>query len=508
MDNTCDEMRLVIGASIGRPLDPDEQENLKRHLAECPSCRAYHEALLADDSLLDEYASCHADSLRRIREKATSARPIGTGTAPRLALVRRLSSVPRAARIAVAAAAAIAVIVAADFIRGAYFGPIPAFAAVIENARKAENVTFHQRKWLNGEWITEERSFNRSGASRIDYGDSILVDPRNDSWSLRLYPAKKLAVVRQSAMHPRLNSGRDKDNAVERIATWHKKHSFTFVRRERHEGKNIAIFESTFESEFEKSKAAKYPRMRAIHRELELKDVVWVDLETTLPVRIDMINSLPRFTAESGPCGLQLRDFMPPAAQQDKATGWIELRHGEPGIIWDDFKWNASVDTSLFSMNPPADYTIQRIPETKVTDGRKLSEDFIPGEAYDIQEGLAEWIPLFGNTFPDSLSDMADVDRIRPRLIARYNADGVPGDEYRHAIHAALQMEDGARPGHISPKDLERRKDLPGITYVGRGCTFGDSTKAICWLRRGKDSPYWIIYADLHMIRSDVLPRN
>ena len=135
-------MRLAIEASIGRPLEPDEQENLKRHLAECPSCRAYREALLADHSRLDEYASCHADAFRRVEEKAMGVRPIGTSPAPRLALARRLSRVPRAARIAAAAAAAIAVIVAVNFFRGAYFGPIPAFAAVLENAKKAENVTF------------------------------------------------------------------------------------------------------------------------------------------------------------------------------------------------------------------------------------------------------------------------------------------------------------------------------------------------------------------------------
>jgi hypothetical protein len=75
MNNTCDEMRLVIEASIGRPLDPDEQENLKRHLAGCPSCRAYRESLLDDHSLLDEYASCHVDSFRRVEEKAAHARP-------------------------------------------------------------------------------------------------------------------------------------------------------------------------------------------------------------------------------------------------------------------------------------------------------------------------------------------------------------------------------------------------------------------------------------------------
>ena len=140
--------------------------------------------------------------------------------------------------------------------------------------------------------------------------------------------------------------------------------------------------------------------------------------------------------------------------------------------------------------------------------GNRCFKISLPGEAFDIQKGLAEWIPLFENTFPDSLSDMADVDRIRPRLIAKYNGDGVPGDEYRSAIHAALQMERGASPRHRQAKDCEAGKDANCITYVGRGCAFGDSTKAICWLQMGKDFPYWIIYADLHMISANTPPKK
>lgn len=516
-------MRLAIEASIGRPLEPDQQENLKRHLAECASCRSYREALFADDSLLDEYASCHADSFRRIEEKAACARPVGTGIAPRLALVRRLSRVPRAARIAAAAAAVIAVIVAVDFFRGANFGPIPAFASVLENAMKAENVTFRVRNWIDGEWRTEERFHDRSGTSRIDYGDSILVDRRNGPWSLALYPAKKLAVVRRSTFHAWINSGRDKAGAIEQIANWHKKHSFTFVRRERHDGKNIAIFECTFDNGFEKSKAAASPQMRKLRRELGLKFVTWVDLDTSLPVRIEFINSTPRYTAESGPYGLRLRDFMPPAAQQEKATDWAELPYGEPHTIldefrwnapfdWDDIAWNASVDTSLFGMNPPADYTIRRIQDSTVTD-MKTFKTFVqrrpPETVLDIQKGLAEWASLFDNTLPDSLRDMADVDRIRPRLIARYNGDGVPGDEYRSAMHAAKRLEYVASPRYRIAKPPETPKDATYVTYVGKGCAFGDSTKAICRVGWGeKDNPYWIIYADLHLMRSDAPPKK
>jgi hypothetical protein len=504
MNNTCDEMRLAIEASIGRPLAPNEREDLKRHLAECPSCRAYREALLEDDALLDEYVSCHADSLLRTEDGAARARPAGTGGAPSRALGRGLSRIPRIVRIAAAAAAAAAIIVAVDFFRGAYFGPIPAFASVIENARKAESVTFRLSTWLNGEWRTEKRSYNRSGAYRIDYGDSIHVDASNNAGSLSLYPIEKRAIVwGPSRIAPPAPT--DENSVMERIATWHKKHSFNLVRRERYKGKNVAIFESTFKSEFENSKAAQYPHMRAIHDALGMKYVVWVDRNTTLPVRIEIVNSSPRYTADSSICGLRLRDFMPPGTRQGKASGWVEFRDGEPRIIWDDFAWNASVDTSLFSLTPPADYSVRRNPNTAATamDWKSFVQTLPPGQITDIRDGLAEWLPLFGDTFPDSLSDMADAERVRPRLIARYNGDGVPGDEYRKAIHAASQLQRGVNPSHRAPNDPNL------ITYVGRGCAFGDSTKAICWMRTSqKDGWYWILYADLHLARSDAPPKR
>ena len=183
-------------------------------------------------------------------------------------------------------------------------------------------------------------------------------------------------------IHPRFDSGPDKDNAVERIATWHKKHSFTFVRRERHEGKNIAIFESTSSKRVRKEQSGQVCPSATLRREFEVKMRLLGSIWTPhCPYASSITNSsprIPRITAESGPYGLRLRDFMSPAAQHTKAAGWVELQDGEPRVIWDDFKWNAPVDTSLFGLNPPTDYTIQRIPETKVTDGKPLFQNLTP----------------------------------------------------------------------------------------------------------------------------------
>jgi len=136
--NDCKTMRAMIEESIGRSLAAHEQKELERHLAACGSCRAYREALLRDDSLLDEYASCHTDSVRSVEEKAAGARPAGIATAPRrLTFSETLTRIPRVVRIAGAAAAALAIIAGIDFLRGYRDGTVPAYATVLEKMEKA-----------------------------------------------------------------------------------------------------------------------------------------------------------------------------------------------------------------------------------------------------------------------------------------------------------------------------------------------------------------------------------
>ncbi len=497
-------MRLRIEESIGRPLPPDEREMLERHLAHCGSCRGYREALLRDDSLLDEYASRHTESVGRVEEEAARARAAGIVTAPRRPTVsQRLARIPRFARVAAAVAAALAIVATVDFIRGAYYGPIPAFAAVLEKAGKAENVTRRVRTWALGEWRTRTYVINRSHGSRIDWGDSVLVTNKEKPFhSLMLYPARKEFTSWQASVAgPSFDTGLD-ENPVERLATWHKKWNFAFVRRARYHGKSVAIYEG-----------GPFPQRSKV------KFSTWVDLHTELPVRVEITNSLPRYSADSSLYDLRLADFLPPGSPRAKHTGWVDFREGEPAVIEDNFEWNAPLDTSLLSLDPPPGYTAKSIRKVYYADFGELARTFIPAEADMIRAALTEWISLCGNTFPADLNVFADVDKMKPRLVAKYNGNGVPGDEYRAAIHGAGRLKFGA----VAVENLERSKEhpyagrrgatgdtsraIPEFSYVGAGCAFGDSTKPIFWLRRDKDESYWIIYADLHMVPSETSPR-
>jgi hypothetical protein len=44
------------------------------------------------------------------------------------------------------------------------------------------------------------------------------------------------------------------------------------------------------------------------------------------------------------------------------------------------------------------------------------------------------------------------------------------------------------------------------IHYSGKDAVFGDSKRAICWIK-AKDEPYHIIYADLHIAASPTPPK-
>lgn len=71
---------------------------------------------------------------------------------------------------------------------------------------------------------------------------------------------------------------------------------------------------------------------------------IWADVETLLPVLIVYTNEIPE----------KMRETLPPNEQGKK---------GEP-LVWvktaSDFHYNEKVDESLFSLTPPADYTVEK----------------------------------------------------------------------------------------------------------------------------------------------------
>ncbi len=480
MNDNCRPMRERIERSIGCPMESAELEKLELHCAACDSCRAYRERLIEDDARLAELAAPRAESIERVRARAIE-RVRAADRAPGGRVSAVIARIPRIAGVAAAAAAAVIVaFVAIDLIRGAQNGPVPAFAAVQEKMQNADNVVYRVRLWSMGQWNTYTSASARPRMRRRDYGDSTVVsDIRSGGGvhsvaELRLYPAERRAVIYKETREDSCSkcSEKKRPDAVDVLTGWFKQKGFAFVRKERYEGKRTAVYEK---------------RSSATHRV-----TAWVDLETELLARLEVVS--PRRGPNDNPHfhHLRLRDFLP---SDSKAAGWIELKTDEPCMILDDFRWNEIRDTSYFSTVPPAGYSVE------------IEEPADPDElsgyrhANGIAKALSGWLDLSGNTFPDRIHDLRDSTKVKPLLLARFRRGVDPVEEFRAAYRYADLMEMNSTIIWI----LEDMLKTP-IYYSGKGAVFGDSKRAICWIKVN-DEPYHVIYADLHVAASQTQPR-
>lgn len=480
MKTDCLEMKRRIESALGCAPEPNELDEIERHCEACGDCRAYRERLIGDDSKLAELAAHRAESIGRVR-----ARAIERVRAAERVPGRRSGSIfartSRYAAIAVGAAAAVIVaFVAIDLIRGAANGPVPAFAAVQEKMQKADNVVNRVRLWRLGEWITYTESTARPWRHRRDFVDSVLVHGGGDksgSTDLRLYPSEKRAVVSRVVYKDTCSTcwekRKERPDAVDVVTGWCKQKGFVFVRKERYEGKEMAVYERA-------SSTSKH------------RVTAWVDLETELLARLEVVSPRRGPNADTYGYGLRLRDFLPSGG---KATGWIELKPDEPCMILDNFKWNEISDTSLFSTVPPAGYRVEN--ECPVD----FDELRGHGRARRLAQRLRCWLDLSGNAFPDDIHDLDDSTKVKPLLIAKFRRGGEPTDEFRAALRYAETWERTA----VSPRSLEQFRHTP-IHYSAKGAEFGDSKRAICWVRV-EEEPYYVIYADLHVAASPTQPK-
>jgi hypothetical protein len=517
------EMRRRIEDSIGFTLELGQMAEIERHCAACESCRAHRERLLLDNSRLSDFAAPRDESIKRVQERAIERVRAAGATESQAAAIeparpqsppsrRMLARIPRVAAIAVAAAAVVIAFMVIDLIRGAHNGPVPAFADVQEKMQQVENVVYRVQTWNLGQWTTREEGRSRPHLSRKDFGDHIFVLDihRGGIAMLLLYPAEKRAVISRtnpSEQHEQCDQFHQRvPNQVDFLATWYKAKDFSFIRKERLNGKSTAVYE-------------KYSKVRG--KETNRIMTAWVDLDTELPVRFEMVGSRP--DPNSGQYrGLRLSDFQ---TEDSKRGSWIDLKEGDPVVILDNFRWGASVDTSYFSTVPPAGYSVENCSQADMimmvygrgfgnwtygldtckTQGRANSE-IISGH-------LSTWLSLSGNVFPGELEDLGDSTKVNKLLIAKYRRGGDPADEFRSALRV---RDDLAGIGAGFGRDMRVREHID-IHYIGKGAVLGDSKRIVFWLKDGNkppcpdksgNGPYFMIYGDLHIATSAKPPKS
>jgi hypothetical protein len=513
MNDICVEMRQRIEDSLSYTLEPRERDELERHCAQCEACRAYREQLLADDARLAAYVAPCGESIRRVRsgaiEKVRAAalaesRGLTTeSSAPRGSRPGGTRArIPRIAAIAGAAAAVIIALLVIDLIRGARNGPVPAFAAVQDKMQKCESVTFRLRLWEAGKWTTREDGRASSGIYRKDYGDSITIHGHGAKNSLEivetnLYPGERRATVFRMTFPPYTAADSNHKYAphdpVDLLASWYKMKGFAFVRTERLRGKNTAVYEKLHP-----------PKPRETWRM-----TAWVDLETELPVRFEMVAQRSGPNDDVYPVHLRLSDFV---SDSSRAVDWIYLKPDEPITVFDDFRWNAVPDPSYFSFTPPAGYRVESYRaalDSCLTEGESRARYF--------SVILSRWLAQSGNVFPDDLADLDNDANLKQLILAKYRRGGDSAEEFRAACEAAYKMHQGSlylamRSWTVNPRGAEKRV---AVHYDGKGATFGDAKRIVCWLKdenkppcpgRSGNGPYFLIYADLHIAASATPP--
>lgn len=477
MKRECLEARELIELSLSRPLSSSEIEAMERHCASCDACRRYRERLLGDDALLGELASRDEESVRDVERRSIEALA-GAAAAPAPARAGRFAAwMPRALRYAAVAAAVIAVALVIEALRGFRDRPAPAFAAVLARVEEAVNVSFRTRTWYLGEWKEREIVCVRGDLQRVSFEDHVSIYA--DSLLLTLYPAEKRAVL-----EPLRDSTGIEESFAERLAQWHKRSEFAFARTERLRDRKTHVYESLYFG--------------------KIRYTIWVDAESGLPVRAAMTKKTARTVNEIQPVyGFRLQDFAPPGSKGSPIAGWEPLGEDEPQIVDEGFQWNRELDPKLFSADPPEGYRIER----RDSRAKRAAQDRFASTPHlrFIAEGLRLWHDLAGGGFPGTIDELADSARVRALLVARYDGDGPPGNEFRAAVEAAETLTHTVDAVRLLTKKSEWR-------YLGAGAAWGDSSRIVCWYRissrRPIEKPYVIVRGDLSFDRAAAPPTN
>lgn len=231
----------------------------------------------------------------------------------------------------------------------------------------------------------------------------------------------------------------------------------------------------------------------------------------------------------------------------------VETTWGMEGSVkatFSDFVFNVDMDESLFSLEPPAGYTV-----------RNAKTDHSPEEEKDLIEMFREYSKLFDGAFPDSLDFLTTTTIAGKKASIRMMtqnfweklapAKGKPNEVQRRKLEELMlkviegklneeqikeQVEEfiethglkTAEVGEVQAQETEEfgqaqineilRRVQRGLNfanglprnadahYVGKGVSFGAADTPIFWYRPKDSKNYRVIYADLSVRDSDTPP--
>jgi len=373
-------------------------------------------------------------------------------------------------KLAAAAVIVIAVLAGIHQFGGSLDGASVAFADVLEQIYKARTVTYKQTFFPGTEReFTVEDMRMEPGYLRneMSHGD-ITIRDFSSGKDLHLMPGLKKAILTQRVGR---NRGRRLFNYLDWISKLHEKDG-EFIGQEKIDGQIADTFLA--QKEFERT-------------------TIWVDPETNLPVRVEMVNFphpdkniiVPHMSLSTRDFGGGSKPYTNEKGDTVRVSGRSITISNTDGIqeemtrVMHDFVWDADLDESLFSLEPPEGYTV----EEKQFDVSDRGENGLIG-------ALAFWTEMSNGMFPSAINDLGDPNKVRPMLVEKFDRDGDPEEELEQAFGTMHEILKGLM-------FAQQRKVEGTWHYTGDGVRFGEADKPICWWKSEDSDSYRVIYGNL-----------
>jgi outer membrane lipoprotein-sorting protein len=525
LHHPCELWAEPLSLAAAGCLSPDEERDVRRHLETCSACRERLEQLTRLCGVLAE-SRLQADSVdRAVVERVMAAvasdqspRPVVRTRAEMLhpALLTRFLNTWRwimrspVSRVSVGAVLVLAIATVALWFHAS--GTQYAFADFVKPILEAKSAKFkvvferHGKQVATGNCMVLAPNRDRMELQEPGRPVEITIADHRKGVSVRLDSVRKVAVVNQVAGLPRERAS----NLLEAMRALILDAERPDVRRE-----------WLGEKEVEGRRAVGWRLSGPGLQEPGLTATIWGDPQTGLPIRLESYYAL----------------------------------HGQKSTC-SDFVLNVDLDASLFSLEPPAGYTVRTV---QVDASQPTEKDLIAL--------LREYSTLMNNAFPETL----DMDRLRRTLQARIRVETlIPGDErlsdefLRKITEAGTDEEIGkileaerrkneeksqaellrlmrnTKPDKAQEKvDVAkiakdaRQKAMEAFTakitdvemmmtrglgfvvelpreadahYAGKGVSRGTSGTPIFWYRPKDAKKYRVIYADLSVREADTPP--
>lgn len=449
-------------------LSSDEERDVLQHIAACADCRQRFGQLTELCGSLTE-ARPPADGVETlIVERVLSE--IASGQADQSVVRARMKTIlPRSpthsldtwrwmmrspvSRVAAAVVFFVAISGVALWFHGS--GATMTFAQVVKPILEAKNAQYKITIESEGRpeviqevtWLAPDRV--REVLKEDGKVTSVTITDYEKQQSLELCPNEKLAVVTEYINLPKDTPFRSRFvERREQLLSERDKPGVTSLGKKTIDGRRVVGFRMKASC----LSMAGDPNPPKAWRE------IWADPQTMLPVR-DVFAS--------------------------EQSGKVVYKMTET-----DFVFDANIDESLLSLDPPAGYTV-----------RKSTADYSKPAEKDLLVAFREAATLNEGVFPDSI-DEPTYSQYSSRINTKYGAR--QGRELKRAQLVDLtEAFERLGRGMGFASDLPREADAH---YAGKGVKLDMADRPIFWYRPKDAKKYRVVYADLSIRDADAAP--